>query len=152
MNRREGLNVSIFNPNGIFPGLPHVRIMSIHLSKTETRVDFKLQMNSKAAKCDIFGPYKNIVLSTPPCLKTRTPEVEFPLLRTENVPVVEDPKNWKGEPRDYYFTLFFGPIPNDTSEIYIMEDEENCTGEALNFMEINLDKSYKKWEIKCSEN
>ena len=152
IDRREGKDIKIFNPKGILPGLSYVRIMSIQLSACYTRVDFKLRMDEEAAKCDIFGPYKNIILSTPPCLNPRRPEVEYPLLRTENVPVIKDPKNWKGSPTEYYFTLYFKAIPWNTTEIYIMEDEDNCTGEALNFMEIHLDKRLKEWEIQNSEN
>ncbi|MEJ6755839.1 MAG: hypothetical protein QNK78_02410 [Crocinitomicaceae bacterium] len=150
--RRDGNPVRIFQPRPKINGFPNAMIMSVLLNSEYTRIDFSFTYDIYDIRVPVYVISPEIRLVTAAQRSTYTPERSFSLIRFENAPIW--PKKYEaGSKNDrLYFTLYFAPLPLYTLEFDIIESDDEDDGPMMNYLEINLDKGERKWEIKNSEN
>jgi hypothetical protein len=150
-DRLCGRNVRIFEPKAYPPYKLNVKIMSIQLTPQYTRVDIRYRSPERTITSGILQVLRSAYLFTDADYETYSPEKKYKLIKAENIPIAPKRKIFHEAEIEYYFTLFFEPVPLTTLKMHLIEQKDEFNS-YMNFTDIIVDKASRSWKIENSEN
>lgn len=107
------------------------RILNIESDSEQVKIDFCYTNPYDYCGWVDMGPYCFI--------RPINSDLKFDLIKTEEIPIKPDRLEFSKHGDLLYYTLFFPPLPEDVTEIDIIEDEQNRF--AFNFFNVSLIKT-----------